>query len=147
MKRTSYFVQILKLKMASSKKKRVDEDVEENQSEEEIDEDDMDSEDDEDEEQPMEEVLEVDLISLFTKFNKKCPIFIFTSKSFHESCTFSSIYICTLNRLKDYQLKLGISDSNLCECDQIETVEHYLLHCEKYFNEREALRTHILKAW
>ena len=79
MKRTSYFVQILKLKMASSKKKRVDEDVEENQSEEEIDEDDMDSEDDEDEEQPMEEVLEVDMISLFTKLNKKCPIFIFTS--------------------------------------------------------------------
>ena len=47
------------------------------------------------------------------------------------------------NQLKDYQLKLGISDSNLCECDKIETVEHYLLHCEKYFNEREALRTHI----
>ena len=47
------------------------------------------------------------------------------------------------NQLKDYQLKLGISDSNLCDCNQIETVEHYLLHCEKYFNEREALRTHI----
>ena len=38
------------------------------------------------------------------------------------------------NQLKDYQLKLGISDSNLCECYQIETVEHYLLHCENYFN-------------
>ena len=45
------------------------------------------------------------------------------------------------NQLKDYQLKLGISDRNLCECNQIETVEHYPLHCEKYFNEREALRT------
>ena len=49
------------------------------------------------------------------------------------------------NQLKDYQLKLGISDSIFCECYQIETTEHYLLHCETYFNEREALRTHILK--
>ena len=40
-------------------------------------------------------------------------------------------------------LKLGISNNNLCECNQLETVEHYLLHCERYFNEREALRTHI----
>ena len=32
---------------------------------------------------------------------------------------------------------------NLCKCNQLETVEHYLLHCERYFNEREALRTHI----
>ena len=43
----------------------------------------------------------------------------------------------------DYQLKLGISDSNLCECNQIETVKHNLLHCEKYFNERETLSTVI----
>ena len=47
------------------------------------------------------------------------------------------------NQLKDYQYKLGISDSNLCECGQIETVEHYLLHCEQYFNQRESMRTHI----
>ena len=47
------------------------------------------------------------------------------------------------NKLKDYQFKLGICESNLCECGQIETVEHYLLHCELYFNERESLRTHI----
>ena len=47
------------------------------------------------------------------------------------------------NKLRDYQFKLGISDSNLCECGQIETVEHYLLHCELYFNQRETLRTHI----
>ena len=33
------------------------------------------------------------------------------------------------NKLRDYQFKLGISDSNLCECGQIETDEHYLLHC------------------
>ena len=45
------------------------------------------------------------------------------------------------NKLKDYQFKLGICESNLCECGQIETVEHYLLHCELYFNERETLRT------
>ena len=47
------------------------------------------------------------------------------------------------NQLMDYQFKLGISNNNLCECYQLETVEHYLLHCERYFNEREALRTHI----
>ena len=47
------------------------------------------------------------------------------------------------NKLRDYQFKLGVSDSNLCECGQTETVEHYLLHCEKYLNEREALRTRI----
>ena len=47
------------------------------------------------------------------------------------------------NQLWDYQFKICISDSNLCKCNQIETVEHYLLHCEKYFNKREALRTHI----
>ena len=35
----------------------------------------------------------------------------------------------------------SISDNNLCQCNQIEAVEHYLLHCEMYFNEREALRT------
>ena len=47
------------------------------------------------------------------------------------------------NQLRDYQFKLGISNNNLCECNQLETVEHYLLHCERYFNERKALRTHI----
>ena len=47
------------------------------------------------------------------------------------------------NQLRDYQFKLGTSNNNLCECNQLETVEHYLLHCERYFNEREALRTHI----
>ena len=47
------------------------------------------------------------------------------------------------NKLKEYQFKIGISDSNLCECGQIESVEHYLLNCELYFSEREALRTHI----
>ena len=46
------------------------------------------------------------------------------------------------NQLRDNQFKLGISN-NLCECNQLETVEQYLLHCERYFNEREALRTHI----
>ena len=47
------------------------------------------------------------------------------------------------NQLRDYQFKLDISNNNSCECNQLETVEHYLLHCERYFNEREALRTHI----
>lgn len=47
------------------------------------------------------------------------------------------------NKLKDYQHKIGNTDNNKCECGQIETVEHYLLECEQYFNEREAMRTHI----
>ena len=47
------------------------------------------------------------------------------------------------SQLKDYQLNFGISDSKICECNQIETVKHYLLHCKKYFNEREALGAHI----
>ena len=47
------------------------------------------------------------------------------------------------NKLKDYQFKLGICESNLCECGQIETVENYLLHCDLYLNERETFRTHI----
>ena len=47
------------------------------------------------------------------------------------------------NNLKEYQHKIGNTDTNLCECGEVETVEHYLLNCKNYFNEREALRTHI----
>ena len=47
------------------------------------------------------------------------------------------------NKLKEYQHKIGNTDTNLCECGEVETVEHCLLNCENYFNEREAMRTHI----
>ena len=47
------------------------------------------------------------------------------------------------NKLKEYQYKIGTTDTNLCECGEVETVEHYLLNCENYFNEREAVRTDI----
>ena len=66
-----------------------------------------------------------------------------TDKSRLDFPTTISYSIAQYNKLRDCQFKLGISDSNLCECGQIETVEHYLLHCEQYFNDREALRTHI----
>ena len=29
--------------------------------------------------------------------------------------------------------------------DDLETIEHYLLHCELYFNERDAMRTILFK--
>ena len=47
------------------------------------------------------------------------------------------------NILKDYQHKIGNTDSNLCTCGEIETAEHYILSCEQYFNERETMRTNI----
>ena len=47
------------------------------------------------------------------------------------------------NNFKEYQHKIGNTDTNLCECGDVETLEHYLRNCENYFNEREALRTHI----
>ena len=50
------------------------------------------------------------------------------------------------NQLRDCQLKLAISGNNLWECNHLATFEHYLLHCEKYFNERETLRTHIFSS-
>ena len=33
----------------------------------------------------------------------------------------------------------------MSKCGGIETVEHYLLHCEHYFNEREAIKTTLFK--
>ena len=49
------------------------------------------------------------------------------------------------SKLNDYLYKIGVSDSRQCKCGGIETVEHYLLHCEHYFNEREAMRTTLFK--
>ena len=43
--------------------------------------------------------------------------------------------------MKDYQHKIGNTDSNLCTCGEIETAEQYLISCEHYFNERERMRT------
>ena len=45
--------------------------------------------------------------------------------------------------LNYYKHLLQQIDSPNCECGETETVEHYLLHCEKYDNLREKLRTEI----
>ena len=44
-------------------------------------------------------------------------------------------------RLNDYLFKIGVSQTRNCNCGEIETIEHYLLNCENYFNERERMRT------
>ena len=36
--------------------------------------------------------------------------------------------------------KVGVSDTRNCSCGEVETIEHYLLNCENYFNERERMR-------
>ena len=46
-------------------------------------------------------------------------------------------------KLNDYLFKIGVSDTKNCSCGEIETVEHYLINCEKYFNEREKMRTNL----
>ena len=36
--------------------------------------------------------------------------------------------------------KVGVSDTRNCSCGEVETIEHYLLNCENYFNERGRMR-------
>ena len=49
------------------------------------------------------------------------------------------------SKLNDYLHKIGVSESKKCKCGGSETIEHYLLHCELYFNEREAMRSTLFK--
>ena len=44
-----------------------------------------------------------------------------------------------MNIINDYRHKLGQCESELCECGQIETVQHYLLQCQLYEEERNIL--------
>ena len=46
-------------------------------------------------------------------------------------------------QLNKYLHQIGVKDSPLCECGSPETVEHYLLNCERYFDSRESMRTKI----
>ena len=41
--------------------------------------------------------------------------------------------------LNDYRHKLGQCASGLCECGQMETVQHYLLQCQLNLEERNIL--------
>ena len=49
-------------------------------------------------------------------------------------------------QLNKYLHQIGVRDSPLCECGSTETVEHYLLKCEHYFNSRESMRTKLFNA-
>ena len=46
-------------------------------------------------------------------------------------------------KLNDYLYKIGVSDTKNCSCGEIETIEHYLLECENYFDQRERMRTSL----
>ena len=44
-------------------------------------------------------------------------------------------------RLNDFLFKIWVSQTRNCSCGEIESIEHYLLNCEKCFNERERMRS------
>ena len=44
-------------------------------------------------------------------------------------------------KLNDYLHKKGVSETSKYSCGEVETIDHYLLQCENYFNERERMRT------
>ena len=43
-------------------------------------------------------------------------------------------------QLRGYRHLIGLEDSNKCDCGEVETVEHFLLHCDNYNDIREQLR-------
>ena len=46
-------------------------------------------------------------------------------------------------RLNEYLCRVNVIESNTCQCGEIETVAHYLLHCPLYEGEREVLRKRL----
>ena len=40
---------------------------------------------------------------------------------------------------------IRISETRICKCGEHKTIEHYLLHCELYLNEREAMGTTLFQ--
>ena len=46
--------------------------------------------------------------------------------------------------LSEHLFKTGQSDSNLCNCGKVETIEHYLLYCQLHDNQRQILYRDIL---
>ena len=47
-------------------------------------------------------------------------------------------------KLKEYQHKVGIVDSPLCECGAIEDIQHFLFECPKYSMQREKFKQSVL---
>ena len=77
------------------------------------------------------------LYGLKPKVNKK-PVFDFPDRKQYSLIAQLRIGYAKLN---DYLHKIGVSETSECTCGEVETIEHYLLHCENYFNERERMRT------
>ena len=71
------------------------------------------------------------------KVNKK-PVFDFPDRKQYSLIAQLRIGYAKRN---DYLHKIGVSETSKCTCGEVETIEHYLLHCENYFNERERMRT------
>ena len=47
-------------------------------------------------------------------------------------------------RLNDHMFKIGLRDTQDCQfCGGIETVEHFLLHCPRYYSDRVVLRSSL----
>ena len=47
-------------------------------------------------------------------------------------------------KLKEYQHKVGIIDSPLCECGAIEDIQHFLFECPNYSMQREKFKRSVL---
>ena len=45
--------------------------------------------------------------------------------------------------LNEYLCRVNVIESNTCQCGEIETVTHYLLHCPLFEEEREVLRKRL----
>ena len=81
------------------------------------------------------------LYGLKPKVSKK-SVFDFPNKKLYSQIAQLRIGYAKLN---DYLHKIGVSETNKCSCGDIETIEHYLLNCENYFNEREIMRTTLFQ--
>ena len=51
-----------------------------------------------------------------------------------------------------YPGTIGLTDSNKCDCGEVETVSHYLMSCDNYTDARERLRCkymywHLTSRW
>ena len=60
-----------------------------------------------------------------------------------EECLIQQLRIgkCNLNH---YLFQINQHDTGLCEvCQESETIEHFILHCKKYNNERRLLKSRI----
>ena len=49
-------------------------------------------------------------------------------------------------RLNEYLKKSNITESDTCQCGEVESVRHYLLDCELYEDEREQLRRNLFQS-